>query len=380
MFKNSKLWLRSMFCAFQMFSAIALLGATNSADAQEVLTGVYAGNDGGTYYVRHVPERGEVFWFGERADRGWANVYRGTVSTTGFGDRIVFGNWLDVPKGGIMSGGPLNLQFRGSEIALLGAPSEFGSSRWNRIGYQPQRAPHDLMHAPTGPGATGIYFGSDRGIYYVRQNGNDLSWFGEVCSTIRGASPVSGNAYFGTLAGSTATGPWIDTPYGTARNQSTLQVQVEPTRLRGVGTFAGREWRRSTVGPGTMISAVELSIQTGGDDLRGGSVDHVSFQVRGRGLLPEVNLNNGANWPNNSLNRVVVRFAEPVAIRDLLSLSLRHDGAPRNGEIGYDNWNADSITLAFFVAGSACPLQIGAVLTPGRMTGSRTVFTVPINP
>ena len=67
------------------------------------LTGAWAGDDGGIYYVR---QRGNViFWNGmsdrslppERLGRDWNNVGRGEIKP----DHTIVSDWVDVPRGGI---------------------------------------------------------------------------------------------------------------------------------------------------------------------------------------------------------------------------------------------------------------------------------------
>ncbi|MBI3746103.1 MAG: hypothetical protein HY264_06185 [Chloroflexi bacterium] len=72
------------------------------------LTGTWAGDDQGVYYVRQLGD--QVWWLGmsglgeAAAARGtdWTNVYRGTLS----GDTVT-GTYADVPQGKIMDTGPV---------------------------------------------------------------------------------------------------------------------------------------------------------------------------------------------------------------------------------------------------------------------------------
>jgi hypothetical protein len=75
------------------------------------LTGTWAGNDAGIYYLRQLGD--QVWWLG-MSGRGeplvkrgtdWTNVYRGTLS----GDTIT-GTYADVPQGRILDQGPVILK------------------------------------------------------------------------------------------------------------------------------------------------------------------------------------------------------------------------------------------------------------------------------
>ena len=90
-------------------SAIAC-ATTDPADVGE-LTGAWAGDDHGVYYIRQVGDC--VWWFGtelvdiERGltgQAGFANVASGRIS----GTRIEV-EWADVPMGNILGGGALTL-------------------------------------------------------------------------------------------------------------------------------------------------------------------------------------------------------------------------------------------------------------------------------
>ena len=73
------------------------------------LSGVWHGDDGGTYYLT---QRGNsLYWYAERSpsQTAWSNIYDGRIS----GDTIR-GNWLSVPKGSARGQGKLELQIQHS--------------------------------------------------------------------------------------------------------------------------------------------------------------------------------------------------------------------------------------------------------------------------
>jgi hypothetical protein len=108
------------------------------------LTGVWTGNDGGTYHLRQVGSA--VWWVGASPDGGqrFANVFRGTrVGNT------IDGEWVDVPPGRMQQAGQLVL----TVVSAQGEPilqreresGGFGGSTWRR-----SRASGE---APAPPGA-----------------------------------------------------------------------------------------------------------------------------------------------------------------------------------------------------------------------------------
>lgn len=91
-------------------------------------------------------------------------------------------------------------------------------------------------------------------------------------------------------------------------------------------------------------SSLKVMIRTGGDDLRGGAVAYGTINLRNGRTLPKKNLNNGNGWRNNSTKTVYLPL-RGTRLGDLASLTLEHDGAPRNIGEGYDNWNVDRVRV-----------------------------------
>ncbi|MEK0084025.1 hypothetical protein [Benzoatithermus flavus] len=114
--------------AAALLGLLLAVGASASAFAQN-LTGVWVGNDGGTYYVRQINQ--VVWWYGENAlfAPGFSNVAKGEVS-----QGQVFLLWADVPKGRTSSNGALVLQIQSpTRLVALQRTGGFGGSVWTRI-------------------------------------------------------------------------------------------------------------------------------------------------------------------------------------------------------------------------------------------------------
>lgn len=76
------------------------------------LTGAWAGDDGGIYYVRQL---GSVIWWSGMSERDqppaslgrdWNNVGRGELGK----DLTIVSDWADVPRGGILGSGTVTLK------------------------------------------------------------------------------------------------------------------------------------------------------------------------------------------------------------------------------------------------------------------------------
>jgi hypothetical protein len=96
------------------------------------LTGIWKGQDQGTYYVRQVGDN--IMWIGMSANdgRSWTNAFVGKIA----GDTIS-GTWVDVPRGKIGGVGGLTLKVSqvGANIVIqkIGSTgSGFGTSTWQK--------------------------------------------------------------------------------------------------------------------------------------------------------------------------------------------------------------------------------------------------------
>jgi hypothetical protein len=142
-------------------------------------------------------------------------------------------------------------------------------------------------------------------------------------------------------------------------NLDSIRVATPRVCTPGVtlASRSGRPWTRFTgsltfqeialAAPATAVDAtpsnIQIAIGTGGDDLRGGQVAYGTLKLRNGRTLPKVSLNGGSKWGNNSNHTVSLPLPAGTRLGDLASLTLEHDGAPRNVFDSYDNWNVDTI-------------------------------------
>ena len=135
-----------------------------------------------------------------------------------------------------------------------------GSGRSNYLAsYKFQKAPEQSEPTPgaavipgeTVPGSvpsvldlTGVWNCDDGGIYYVRQLGAIVWWFGENDPNYPGWS----NVMRGSISGSTINADWTDVPKGSVMQHGNLVLQIESNnRLVAVsktGGFSGSVWTR----------------------------------------------------------------------------------------------------------------------------------------
>lgn len=142
---------------------------------------------------------------------------------------------------------------------------------------------------------------------------------------------------------------------------------------------SGESWRLAScsatgtvAGPAETVSAVRVTVRTGGDDLRGNS--HIFMQL-GLPTPFEQSLNGGAGWGNGSTNVVTVPLPAGTTAGQIASFGLRF----HSGDCVFcttDNWNLDEIRVELITPGGARAfLRRGG--TPFiRFTGERSRWSL----
>lgn len=109
-----------------------------------------------------------------------------------------------------------------------------------------------LVPTPTKPELTstftsarnlsGVYKCNDGGTYYVRQNGNNLWWYGESGDKVGWT-----NIFKGTIRGNDIHGTWIDVPKGNNQGGGLMTLRASNGKFISTyktGGFSGSEWTR----------------------------------------------------------------------------------------------------------------------------------------
>jgi hypothetical protein len=89
---------------------------------------------------------------------------------------------------------------------------------------------------------SGVYKCNDGGTYYVRQNGNNLWWYGESGDGVGWT-----NIFKGTIRGNDINGNWIDVPKGNNQGAGVMNLRVSDGKFISTyktGGFSGSEWTR----------------------------------------------------------------------------------------------------------------------------------------
>jgi hypothetical protein len=224
--------------------------------APKNLTGVWAGDDGATYFVMR-DDHDFIWWVGMSADggRSFTNVFRGrwqaNPATEEPGDwGTVTGEWADVPRGKFMGSGNLKLRYRFSgELERIGGAG-FNCRIWKKLnGGLPASIDSFQNGLPQQDNLTGIWT-TGVGTYFVRQVGATVWWLGVRLTT----NGTQGEIFRGTLNGTRLSGeialpPWpgSDSP-GTNDVTAQLDRAFSPTSIRASDGFyePGMTWTRAT--------------------------------------------------------------------------------------------------------------------------------------
>lgn len=108
-------------------------------------------------------------------------------------------------------------------------------------------------------------------------------------------------------------------------------------------SLAGYTQAQNAPSPSTCY----VTLSTGSDDLRGGNAAYISFNLEDGTSSPEYLLSTGLG--QNSVAEVEIKMTNfsRVALTDIKSVTLRHDGAPKDVFQGYDNWDLLSLKIIF---------------------------------
>jgi hypothetical protein len=148
--------------------------------------------------------------------------------------------------------------------------------------------------------------------------------------------------------------PTLDPPNNSVSETWILGQGVPLQRFTGDVHDLNINVPASRVMTNAPVTQAILVIQTGGDDLRGGSNpdDNANVTLRFVGGSTEtVNVNSGRTWENNQTHPVQLKLpTQPLRVSDITGITI---STRFGGGISGDNWNVDKVALLVsFAAGS----------------------------
>lgn len=130
-----------------------------------------------------------------------------------------------------------------------------------------------------------------------------------------------------------------------------------------------------------VVSNLHFTITTGGDDVRQNSQVNATVTVLEGQQESEVqqSLNNGANWPNGSVNQADMPIPS-VRVRDIRSFRIDFLSGSTGPFDTEDNWNMDGIQATYTLDTGGIDIlfeQYGQPLH--RFTGSAPTWQIDFN-
>lgn len=90
---------------------------------------------------------------------------------------------------------------------------------------------------------TGAWNCNDGGVYFIRQVGNQIWWYGQSSD----GGQTWSNVFQGTITGSRIVGSWADVPKGSIRGYGEMTLRISGGRIQKISggqNFGGSVWSR----------------------------------------------------------------------------------------------------------------------------------------
>jgi len=90
---------------------------------------------------------------------------------------------------------------------------------------------------------TGVWNCDDGGVYFIRQVGNQIWWYGQSGD----GGDTWSNVFQGTIRGNTIIGSWADVPKGSIKGYGEMTLKLSGDRLQKISggeNFGGGVWSR----------------------------------------------------------------------------------------------------------------------------------------
>ncbi|RUS96528.1 hypothetical protein DSM106972_087150 [Dulcicalothrix desertica PCC 7102] len=90
---------------------------------------------------------------------------------------------------------------------------------------------------------TGAWNCNDGGVYFIRQVGNQIWWYGQSSD----GGQTWSNVFQGTITGSRIIGSWADVPKGSIRGYGEMTLRISGGRIQKISggeNFGGSVWSR----------------------------------------------------------------------------------------------------------------------------------------
>lgn len=196
------------------------------------LARVFAGNDGGAYYVSEFKRSGKkrVVWFAEHPGRGYAHVFRGVRTGS-----TIAGQYWSIPKAKATTTGQLKLRVNANgSLSRLSSTGSFPTRSWT---VRSIKSFVSKLPGKTYPGFTmntvndldGAFDDAKGFRYYVRQTGTSVFGVAEAPFK-KGKQPSAVMVFIGKRSGNSVSGTVVAVPKGLKKGVSNIKFAVKSNR------------------------------------------------------------------------------------------------------------------------------------------------------
>ena len=205
---------------------------TNGDTGKSPLASVFAGDDGGAYYVSEYKEKGKptVVMYGEHPGRGYALIFRGSRSGS-----IISGNYLCLPRAKSQSYGSLKMKVNGNgSMTRFSATGTIPTKKWS---IRSMKSIVHLLPGKKNPKWTqngvkdldGAFDDAKGYRYYIRETAAGVYGLAEAPFK-KGKQPAAVMAFFLKRQGSKISGRVVGLPKGMKKGTSMMSFNVKSNR------------------------------------------------------------------------------------------------------------------------------------------------------
>lgn len=203
------------------------------------LAKVFKGDDGMVYYFREMGDK--CYWYAEHPNGSMANLFIGKRK-----GNAISGQWVSLPKGKAKTSGEIALEAQqtiiGPILKNVGRKSQdYPTTKWLPVESSAKIPGKGPAQFEGGIGnLDGMWTDDGEGVYYLRQIGNKLYWFGQE-------DTPSGNPGFAQIAEGTINGEkiamtWWDVPKGPKNHLENGIVILQITNSNTLKNILGPEF------------------------------------------------------------------------------------------------------------------------------------------
>lgn len=128
--------------------------------------------------------------------------------------------------------------------AIVPLPKDSSATTATTVPLIKQKSADNSFLVAQSSSLNGVWNCNDGGVYFVRQMGNEVWWYGQSSD---GGTTWS-NVFHGVMRGNQIDGRWVDVPKGSVRGYGEMTLAIlnngRIEKVMGGQNFGGSSWRR----------------------------------------------------------------------------------------------------------------------------------------